>query len=63
MKLFSTLFFSIIFSSLYAQEISKMDKIKIGKFDYEIFLKDAYFYEDDEYAMNYYIRLSEKNNL
>lgn len=42
------------------QEITQPDKIRIGKYEYEIYLKDFYSYEIDEYGINYYIRLKGK---
>lgn len=60
MKLFITAFTTAFFSLINAQEISKVEKTKIGKYNYEFSLKDIYFYEDDEYGINYYIRLNEK---
>lgn len=60
MKTTFLLFFSFTFSLTLSQEITNVKKTKIGKFNYEICLKDFYNYENDEYGINYYIRLKEK---
>ena len=60
MKTTFFLFFYFTFSLTLSQEISNVKKAKIGKYNYEICLKDFYNYENDEYGINYYIRLKEK---
>lgn len=59
MKLLSSLIimFSLLSNLISGQEIIQPDKTKIGKYEYEIYLKDFYSYEIDEYGINYYIRL------
>ncbi|MCD0455952.1 hypothetical protein LPB85_10950 [Chryseobacterium sp. LC2016-27] len=58
MKQFTIIFFLVIVKQFSAQE--KIEKTKIGEYQYEFFLKEIYFYEDDEYGINYYIRLKDK---
>lgn len=58
MKQFTVIFFLVIIKQFYAQE--KIEKTKIGEYQYEFFLEDTYFHEDDEYGINYYIRLKDK---
>lgn len=50
-----------IFSTFYSQEFQS-NKVKIGKYNYEIYLKGFYNYEIDEYGINYYIRLNGKES-
>lgn len=58
MKRFAIIFLLLVFKQFYAQE--NIEKTKIGKYQYEFFLQDIYFHEDDEYGINYYIHLKDK---
>ena len=52
--LLSISIFTLSFIS--AQESEKVEKIKIGKYFYEIYLKENWFYEENKSFINYYLR-------
>jgi hypothetical protein len=48
---------AITFSSLiYSQETEKVEKIKIGKYNYELYIKKTYNNELDFWVLSYYIK-------
>lgn len=61
MKATFSLLTIFVFSNFFSQELQS-NKIKIGKYKYEIYLKGGYNYEVDEYGISYYIRLNDKEN-
>ena len=58
MKSVFSLIIILAFAFLSAQKKSiKIEKIKIGNFEYEINLKEAWFYEENKSYINYTLRL------
>ena len=45
---------------LYCQETEKVEKIKIGKYKYELYIKNSYNYELNFWILSYYIKKGSK---
>ncbi|MDN3607097.1 hypothetical protein [Kaistella yonginensis] len=61
MKTILILLISIFtFSCVSAQENEKLEKIKIGKYKYEIYLKENWFYEENKSFINYILRFKNR---
>lgn len=52
---FWTIPFFFVFNVAKTQEISTVDKVKIGKYIYNLYLSEFYAYEDDLYGISYSI--------
>jgi hypothetical protein len=53
----NVLLIAILFSHfVYSQEIEKTEKIKIGKYKYELYLKNLYNYELNFWILSYYLK-------
>jgi coenzyme F420-reducing hydrogenase beta subunit len=59
MKISKTLIFIFAITMVtitFAQDTNKVEKIKIGKFKYELYLKSSFNYELNFYVLSYYLK-------